>query len=88
VDVGDAPDCSAWRVLEILPKDEEAVGLGVRQRAEKNTVHDGEDGRIGTDAERKDEQKSGGESRAASEQSERIADIAGQQRHIDAIRHA
>jgi hypothetical protein len=60
-----------------LPQMHDAVGLGIRQRAQDHTVDDAEDGGVGADAEAQRQHERAGEPRHADQIPDGDADVVG-----------
>ena len=55
------------RRADVLERNDELFGMGIRQRLEQDAVDDTEDGGVGADSDRKRRDRHGGKSRAATE---------------------
>jgi hypothetical protein len=58
-----------------VPDSDQRIGLGIRERFDKHSLHHAEDRRGGTDAEREGNQRDGGEQGSATQAAQHIARV-------------
>ncbi len=75
IEVVGVADRARFKKLHPLAQEEESLGLGIRQRAQQNSVDDAENGDVGPNPEREGEDGDGAERRRLEQHADGVAQI-------------